>query len=54
MESKGEKKIQDDICWSSEMSARGNFPNMVEISKNSKKCVVSNFSAPNAVRSSRN
>ena len=40
MECEGGKEIQDNICWSSEMSARGNFPKMVEISKNMKTCVV--------------
>ena len=34
------KKIQDNICWSSEMSARDNFPKMVEISKNLKNCIA--------------
>ena len=34
------KKIQDNIFWSLEMSARGNFPKMVEITKNLKNCVV--------------
>ena len=34
------KKIQDNILWSLEMSARGNFPKMVEITKNLKNCVV--------------
>ena len=40
MECEGEKKVQDNICWPSEMSARGNFSQMVEISKNVKNCVV--------------
>ena len=33
------KKIKDNICWSSEMSARDNFPKMVEVSKNLKHCI---------------
>ena len=40
MKSKGEKKIQDNICWSSEMKGRDNFPKMVEISKNLKNCIA--------------
>ena len=40
MESVIEKKIQDIICQSSEMSARGNYPILVEIRKNFKNCVV--------------
>ena len=36
----GWKKIQDNICWSLEMSARDNFPKMVEISKNLKNCIA--------------
>ena len=34
------KKNQDNICWSSEMSARDNFPKMIETSKNLKNCIV--------------
>ena len=40
MESVSKKKIQDIICQSWEMSARGNYPILVEISKNLKNCVV--------------
>ena len=40
MKFEGEKKIQDNIFWSSEMRARGNFAKMVEISINLKNCVV--------------
>ena len=31
------KEIQDSICWSSEISARGNFPKLIEINKNLKR-----------------
>ena len=34
------KKIQNNICWSSEMSARGKFPKLVEISKNLKNHII--------------
>ena len=34
------KKIQDNICWSLEMSARGHFPKLVEISNNLKNCII--------------
>ena len=37
MESEDENKSK---CWSSEMSAKGNFLKLVEISKNPKTCVV--------------
>ena len=40
MECESEKKIQDNICWSSEMPAKGNFTKMVEITKNLKNWVV--------------
>ena len=34
MDWEGEKKIQCNICWSSEMSARDNFPILFETNKN--------------------
>ena len=34
------RKNQYKICWSSEMSAKDNFPKLVEVSKKLKKCVV--------------
>ena len=41
MESENEKKIQNNICWSSEMSVRDNFQKLVvEISKNLKNCII--------------
>ena len=39
MESEGEK-IQDNICWSSNMSPRCNFPIFVKINKNLRHCLV--------------
>ena len=36
----GWKKVQGNICWSSEMSTRGNFSKLFEISKNLKNCVI--------------
>ena len=37
---RGWKKIQDNTCWSSDMSPRRNFPILVEIRKNLKHCLV--------------
>ena len=36
----GWKKVQGNICWSSEMSTRGTFSKLFEISKNLKNCVM--------------
>ena len=57
MESDNEKKIHDNNCWFWGLPARGNFPKLVEISNKKNKKIasfVSNFSAPNTIRSYQN